>query len=95
LGLVRRPGSFAALASFGDELRFLLITSAARLPPIPEALEHAILADLTALKAVVPCADPTLFPQPDSPWVVKEIEPNPGGKPTHAGATSSYNGEPR
>jgi isoleucyl-tRNA synthetase len=50
---------FAALASFGDELRFLLITSAARLHRIAQAPEHAVLADPLGLKiAVAPCADP-------------------------------------
>ncbi len=39
--------------------RFLLIKSAARLHPIAEAPEHAILADLPGVKiAVAPCGDP-------------------------------------
>lgn len=36
---------FAALASFGDELRFLLVTSAASLHPFAQAPEHALPAD--------------------------------------------------
>jgi isoleucyl-tRNA synthetase len=56
--LYAEPPVFDALSPFGEELRFLFITSAARLYPMAQAPEHAVPCMPGLRVAVAPCPDP-------------------------------------
>ena len=50
-------GLLRSLSSLGDELRFVLITSYARLHPLGEAVEDAVKTELEGLKLLVSPSD--------------------------------------